>query len=716
MDFETYSEAGYVFDEATNKWLSIVSSPPHGLGAVGAAVYSEHPSTEVLCLAYDLKTSRGAHLWAPGRPLPVDLFAHIAVGGLIEAFNSGFEYLIWKNVCNARMGWPVLPLEQLRCAMAKARAHALPGALGNAAKVLGTEDQKMTEGRRLITKFCKPRNPTKKNPARRIRPEDDPEDAAKLYAYCLGDIKAEAAVSALTPDLNPVELTLWKQDQRINDKGVGVDVRSLRDCQKIVSQATARAVSELPGLTGGAVMAPTQLPSIKTWIAARGVQTDTLDADAVAGLLSGDLPPDVRRVLEIRASLGAASVLKLKAMARRMSGDGRLRGLFMYHGAERTGRWAGRGVQPQNLPNSGPAVSRCRCGRHHARKWIVCPWCGSAGTSAPVEWGLEAVEDVLHVTSSGNVDCVEYYFGDPVAAVSGCIRGLLCAAPGHELISSDYSAIEAVVLAYLAGEEWRLEVFRTHGMIYEMSAAKITGVPFDDFVKHKAETGEHHPMRKKVGKVAELASGYQGSVGAWRAFGADKHIGDDAKILAAVRRWREASPMIVKFWYGLRDAATDAIKNPGHCFSYRDITYGVSGDVLYCRLPSGRLLSYHTPRLIPGADRYGRPVEKITFMGWNTDHTKGPKGWIRFDTYGGKLAENVTQATARDILAHAMPQLEAAGYPIVIHVHDEPVSEVLTGFGSIEEYEDIMCRLPDWAKDYPIRAGGGWRGRRYRKD
>jgi DNA polymerase len=312
-----------------------------------------------------------------------------------------------------------------------------------------------------------------------------------------------------------------------------------------------------------------------------------------------------------------------------------------------------------------------------------------------------------------------------VAAVSGCLRGLFAAAPGWDLICSDFSAIEAVVLAELAGEEWRQEVFRTHGKIYEMSASKITGIPFEDFAKYKKETGQHHPMRKKVGKVAELASGYGGGLGAWKAFGADEFMTDD-EIRDNVKAWREASPAVKAFWYGLQDAAFMAVQNPGHCYSYQAprtahgqppaIIYGVKDDILYCRLPSGRNLTYHAPRLEPDTDYYGRPTLRLTYMGWNSDYKKGPIGWTRLDTWGGKLTENVVQAVSRDLLAFAMPPLERAGYPIVLHVHDEIVSEIPAGSGDVAEFEKIMSTVPAWAEGWPVKAAGGWRGKRYRKD
>jgi len=303
------------------------------------------------------------------------------------------------------------------------------------------------------------------------------------------------------------------------------------------------------------------------------------------------------------------------------------------------------------------------------------------------------------------------------------------ARPGHELICSDYSAIEAVALAELAGEEWRKEVFRGHGKIYEASAAKTFGVPLDDILRHREETGDHHPIRKK-GKVLELSLQYGGWVGALVAFGADEFMTED-EMATAAGGWRVESPAIVLYWggqsiwskaqqrrypelFGIEGAALNAIRSPGTEYVCRGIRFQVSQDVLYCTLLSGRRLTYHKPRLRP-SDR--RPDEEtISYEGWNTNPKNGPVGWICIDTYGPKLVENVDQATCRDIQRHGLIKLHRAGYPTVLHVYDENVGEVPEGLGFVQEYEMIMAELPAWCQGWPIRAAGGWRGRRYRKD
>jgi len=1020
LDFETYSEAGYFFNPDRQRW----EGPPHapagkkGLPVIGAPRYAEHPSTEVLSLAYDLKDGLGQRMWRRGALIddlmPYDLFDYIAAGGLLEAWNVGFERLIWENVCVKKMGWPPVPRGQWRCAMAKARAHALPGSLDKAGNVLQAAAKKDPEGKRLLDKFSVPRNPTKADTRLRLHPHLEHGGEA-LYAYNRQDIAAEAEISSRVPDLDPDELAWWQLDQEINARGVRIDVDGVRSCIAIVEQALTRYNGELLQLTGGVVQAASEIQKLQGWLGAYGCHMTSLDEEHVEQALGrAELHPAARRALEIRGLVGSASVKKLFAMDNQVCADGRLRDLYSYHAA-RTGRTTGNGPQPTNLPNHGPSVLFCHeCKHHHRAAGPYCPWCGAdAMHSEGVEWGPKAVEDALLVAQSQLLDLFETYFGDALPVISGCLRGLFVSAPGYDLICSDYSAIEAVVLAELAGEKWRRDVFRTHGKIYEMSASKITGIPFEEFEKYRRETGRHHPMRKKVGKVAELAcfspdtqvltqrgyvavvdvqandklwdgvewvshqgvvakgkrgvitldgvrmtpthpifidgswkaasalasnenmlfralengsenlpsrelskgfpavcgefgplvlagtakrpfrsqtcglesqlaatiaprknraepptsndttnmptfcrtlnidadcstgfllptiaavarktacflataveasgfakngngtralssciaslcrdgmtrlstwtgsmwtgitnpetfglsraasahrikgksttckdgsmswsdvydivnagprhrftiktssghllvhnSGYQGWLGAWKAFGADEFFTDD-EIKSAILAWRAASPAIVEFWggqsrnwqpelYGIEGCAVAAISSPGQEFSYRGITFIMRGDALYCRLLSGRYLTYHAPRLTPSARR---PREwTISYEGWNTNPKNGAVGWIRMETWGGRLTENIVQATARDIQVFGLRALERAGYHIVLHVYDEDVAEVPEGWGSVEEFERIMSTMPAWASDWPIRASGGWRGKRYRKD
>lgn len=687
IDFETYSEAGYVYDYATRKWEGLLNASKKGLSAVGVAHYAKHPSTRILSLAYKLPNQE-VRVWVPGDEIRIfNLFIDV---DYIEAWNVAFERWIWEEIAVKRHGFPPISPDKWRCAAAKSRAFALPGALADAGRVLQTAIQKDKDGARLLNKFSIPRNPTLKDPRIRILPSDDLEDAKKLYAYNKQDVEAELEISSILPALSPFELKFWQCDQEINHRGVQIDVVSVLSCIHIIEQAHAKYNAELPNLTNGAVSVSSEVTRIKKWMLSLGVETESLDEESITELLKNPLLlPQIKRVLEIRQLIGSAAVKKLYAMLNQCTLTGRLHDLFIYHSA-RTGRAAGAGVQPQNLPR------------------------GQEGFD---------VETALTVIHSGSLSAVETAYGNATMAVSNCLRGMFIAREGFDLIASDYSAIEAVVLAELAGEEWRREVFRTHGKIYEMSASTITNVSFEEICVFKETTGKHHEVRK-IGKVAELASGYGGWIGAWKAFGADEFLSEDA-IRNAILAWRSASPAIVQFWggqlddrytpyyYGIEGAAIQAVLYPGQSYSARSVSFQVLDGILYCTLPSGRKLVYHKPLLESSTRRPG--TYELSYEGWNTNPKNGAPGWIRQVTYGGKLVENITQAVARDILAHAIVNLEEAGYPIVLHVHDEIVAEIPQNQKSLGEFEKIMSTMPTWAADWPVVAKGGWRGKRYCK-
>ena len=765
IDFETYSEAGCVFNAEKGRWVG----PPgatkgkKGLTVVGAAIYATHPSTEILSLAYNLKDGQGPKLWRPGDAPPSALLAAVQAGQLIEAWNVGFEWWIWNYVGVRRYGWPPLALEQTRCAMAKARASSYPGSLDKAGQVMALTTPKDPRGAALMGKLTEPRNPTKKDTSRRRTPQSDPADFQALYEYNLRDIEAEAEASARCPDLTGEELEFWLADQRINRRGVGVDVENLHACAALVEKCLARYDTELHQMTGGAVERASQLERLKAWLATQGVFVGSgqgsMDEDAIAALIKS-LRPDqalARRALEIRQAVGSASVKKVFAMRNQVSPWGRLHDLFNYHGAH-TGRPTGEGPQPTNLPKAGPSVYQCpACGKHSGMHLGACAWCGMAkleGTKK-TEWGPEAMEDVLEAIRRGDLGLVEAVYQDAMLCVSGCLRGLFVAAPGKRLVSSDFSSIEGVVTAALAGEDWRMEMFATHGKAYELSVSKITGIPFAEIMAHagfddvespewwtrRARKGDHHPLRQTLGKVAELASGFGGWINAWKRFGADAFMGDE-EIKEAILAWRAASPAIVHLWggqekrdgwrtepcmFGLEGAFIRALLQPNewqHVERLDGSHTGVSyvyhrqEDAAYCWLPSGRAMTYRRPRLEANQRAFGGAYS-ITFERYNTNPQQGPIGWVRINTYSGKLAENVVQAVARDIQRYAIVNLEKRGYPVVLHVYDEDVSEVPEGFGSLEEFEAIMGTMPAWAtykgKPWPIKAAGGWEGRRYRK-
>lgn len=732
MDFETFSLAGYYWYPDKKKW----SGPEYGRGKkglalVGAAAYSEHPSTEVLSLAYNLRDGRGPQLWLPGMPPPQDLFDHIARGKLIQAWNCLFEWRIWHRVCVERLGWPPLPQYQLRDAMEKARAWALPGALGNCGKVLDLQTKKLTNGRKLLNKFSMPQNPTAKNPSTRHLPQDFPDDAADLYEYNIVDTDTEGEASLRTPDLSDDEQTFALYTRECNIRGVAFDSEAVDNMIATLNDAYAYYNAELRAVTGGVVEDANQLQPLSRWFTEQtGHPVDSLDDATLSALLDQALPDHVRRALEIRKMLSLAGVKKLWAMQRMATREKRLCDLFVYHGA-RTGRDTGADVQSQNLAKAGPALRWCEdmtCGKPYAQHLATCPHCGASEQfSRAAEWSFEATDDVIEAFKTRNFRHVEAVFGNVFESANGCLRGLLIAAEDHDLLCSDYSSIEAVVAAVIAGEQWRIDAFMEKKDIYLLSASAITGTPYEEYLAYKEQHGTKHPDRQKIGKPAELGLGFGGWVMALYQFGYD---GTEDEAKNVVVPWREASPNIVEMWggqvrgkpwrptsfelYGLEGCAIAAVQNPGEAYAYRGFTYVVKDDVLYCRLLSGRLLTYHKPRLAPHSKWEGQ--SQLSFEGWNTNPKMGGIGWIRIETYGGRLFENVVQATARDIMAHAVVNLEQAGYPLVLRVHDELVAEVPKGYGSVEHFEHIMATLPDWAAGWPIRAAGGWRGKRYRKD
>ena len=748
IDFETRSEAGFFWNG--DKWVG----PPgagqgkKGLPVIAAPAYAEHPSTDILTLSYELPGFNRPKRWRPGLPLPFDLFAWIEAGGAVEAHKVMFERLIWTHVAERRYGFPPLKPENLFCSMATARVNSYPGALGDLGDVLELPVRKNADGRRLLTKFSMPRKPTKSDPRFWIRPEDDPEDAERLYVYCDEDVMTEKAASAVLPPMTDAEREFWLVDQEINWRGLAIDRQGVRDCLAVLDAALARYGEEFRALTGG--LTPTQLEALKGWLSARGVHTQSLDADNLDYLLKTVLPHPpgglnpVRRALEIRALIGSASVKKCYAMENVASSDDRVRDLIVHHGA-RTGRPTGEGPQPLNLPKDGPKLVKCpSCSKPYAPARAICPWCGSTerSTKKP-KWSFEYADDVLSVMATRSLEAVEYYFGDAVLSIMGCVRSLFVAGPQMELIASDYSSIEAVVIAMLAGEQWRIDAFKNNEPIYLLSAAKITGRSVDEYVRYHEQNGEHHPDRQKIGKVAELGLGFGGWIGAWRVFDDSDTFTDD-EVKGHIKAWREASPAIVELWggqwrgspwngsperYGFEGAAVNAIQFPGELFTHAGISFRVEKmpngrPALMVTLLSGRRLTYHEPALTPSQRPYAAPDElSISYMTWNSNTKMGPLGWVRMSTFGGRLTENIVQAIAHDLLRFGILNLRAAGFPTVLHVYDEIVAEIPCRptpppgvlDARLAQFESLMAIMPPWALGWPVRASGGWIGRRFRK-
>lgn len=648
----------------------------------GAAAYAQDPTTEAICLALKWKDEDNPKIWfSPNFRFPHYRWASLPLIGddqvkqmmaeadIIEAHNAQFEFNIWKYVM-PRYGFDMFDVSKLRCSAAKAAMYGLPRDLAGACTAAGVAQQKDMEGSRLMMTLCKPRKALK---AEMLSDPDwehklywrgTPADFARLGAYCLQDVRSEEALSDAIPELPETEQKLWQLDLRINDRGIRIDSGAVRDILECVENHSADMRKEFQRMTG--LDSPTQRQKTLEHLIALGVQMEGLTAGDVKAALESTENPTAKRILEIRQSLSKSSTAKYQAFLDAKGADDRIRGCFMYHGAG-TGRWAGRIIQPQNFPR---------------------------GT-------FSDVEPCIRFFQNHDIDSVKMFYGDPMVAASTCIRSMIVPKPGYDFICADYSSIEGRVLAWLAGEETALEVYRSGRDPYKVAASAIYHVPYDEVTK----------QQRQIGKVAELALGYQGSSGAFNmmALGYGVKV-PEAEVKQIVEKWRESRPMTTRFWKELEKACQAAIKNPGKTYVYRSIKFGVRGNMLAMKLPSGRCLWYMNPRIEPKEMSWGEVKNVIAFDGVNSTTRK----WGRQYLYGGLLAENATQATARDLLVNGMFSVEAEGYSVVMHVHDEMIAEVPEGFGSVEELELLMCALPDWGKDIPLKAEG-WRGKRYKK-
>lgn len=652
------------------------------LKKTGVYAYAADPTTDVWCAAYAFDDGP-VHVWTPGQPCPAEIVEHVLLGGAITAHNAAFERVIWRYILTARYGWPEPATEQWRCTMVMSYAMAMPGSLESAAPAAGLDVMKDMTGRRLMLQMARPRKIEKGV----ITWWDDPAKIEKLIAYCKQDVEVERALEKRLRALSPSELALWHLDQRINDRGVLVDEKLAHAAKAIVKRAADTLDAEMRAATGGAVSKCSNRNELVAFVRSHGVECDSIAKAAMEELLeeSNTLPPIVRKVLELRKESAKASVAKIDALLRGKSPeDDRAKGLLQFHAAS-TGRWGGRRFQPQNLKR-------------------------------PEESDIDTLIDVV---ATGDFDYLAMMFDKPLSAVGDILRGLIVAAPGHRIVAADYSNIEGRVLAWLAGEGWKLRAFRdfdegTGHDLYKLTAGAILNKRPEDIDKNE---------RQAYGKVPELALGYQGGVGAFVTMGANYGVDLPVTQVEFIRDgWREKHPNIKQFWYDMENAAVSAVRDKGSVQSVGRIRFKVAGSFLFMQLPSKRFLCYPYPEVRAFDTPWGEPKEGLTYFSTIdvskkakvVDDPKNSSQWARIKTYGGMLVENATQAVARDVLADAMPRLEAAGYPIVLTVHDEVVCEVPDGHGSVEEMESIMCELPVWAAGLPV-AAEGFEGERYRK-
>lgn len=557
-----------------------------------------------------------------------------------------------------------------------------PAGLDAVGKALGLpqDKQKMSVGKALIRYFCIPCKPTKANGGRlRNLPEHEPEKWELFKTYCRQDVVTEMEVdkrlSAFpVPDFVQKQ---WETDQEINVRGVAVDMDLVECALYLDAQNRADRIEEAKEITG--LENPNSVSQLSGWLSKEtGKDINSLTKETVSELLTGSLSNDSKRVLTIRQELGKTSNKKYEALSVAVCSDSRVRGLLQFYGANRTGRWAGRIVQPQNLP----------------RTYIE-------GDMLPL-----AREMVKARNGAG----LEMVYGGVPDTLSQLIRTAFIAKPGSTLVDADFSAIEARMIAWLAGEEWVLDVFRTHGKIYEASASQMFGIPIEKIKKGNPE----YSYRQK-GKVATLALGYQGGTGSLVSMGALKMGIDEADLPEIVERWRTANSKIVSFWYAVDNASKEAVMNGrtvpimgGKLVFSKEYDPGSGLTFLTIKLPSGRKLYYAEPRM--GQNRFGSP--SILYLGQN----QTTKKWEPIETYGGKLAENCTQAVARDCLAEAIERLKVNGYNTVFHIHDEVVIECPNGSeADLDKVVEILSVTPEWAEGLPLNADG-WVNPFFKKD
>jgi DNA polymerase len=716
---------------------------PIDLTKAGVYRYTAHPDTDALIASYKIGDGP-LKRWRRGEPCPADIRAHVEAGGEIGAQNAAFERLMWWRVLTPKHGWPLPSLRQFRCTAVTAAAMSLPRSLAGLGDALGLEVKKDKRGAALMKIHS---IPTGYNPdgSPIWHPlADDPASMEEYHVYCDFDVLTEEAADRRLLPLSDAEMEVYWLNETINDRGLRIDVKSARAAIDMLDKAKKKINDELTLVTGGYVTAVTQTVPMKAWIESQGVTMPSMDKDDVDEFLHeiDDLPDRVRRVLELRQEGAKPSVEKIASMLSRVDEDERVRGVYLHHGAGQTGRFSSRGVQAHNMPKYRKVFE-----------------------NAIEKEGLRL--DVLFgAIRTGDPSVLEFMYGPemgrPLHLLSDAVRSFIWAAPGHDLLDADYSSIEGRMAAWFAGEEWKVEAFRAldrgegHG-IYELAAAGIYGVPVESVTKAQRPTG----------KVAELSCQYMTGAGGIRKFARqnkiklhtlygplwdaanlekrermekrveDRTAAHDANLAALGREgwivaelikvgWREKHPAISDMetgaWMQLENAAVAAVQNPGMSFPalFGRVRYMVAHGFLLCLLPSGRCLAYGMPKMqeveAPWADKTLEPERRekklsLTVRGVDAQTEK----WVRFPVYGGSLFNNVVQGAARDLLVNGMQKAEAAGYPIVLHTHDEMAAEVPRGFGDVGEFERLICELPDWAAGLPLTASG-WRGKRYRKD
>jgi DNA polymerase len=617
----------------------------------GVYAYADSPAFEILLFAWSFDGGETQIIdLAQGEKLPAEVEdAIFDVSVTKTAYNANFE-----RTCLSKHFGRYIPPESWHCSAVQAAMLALPRSLEDVGRVLGLDEQKMKEGKELIRYFCVPCKPTKANGGRtRNLPCHAPEKWELFKTYCKRDVDVEKFIRRKLHNfpITESEMELYRLDQRINDRGVLVDMGLVKQaiaCERLHKEIVTKRAYELTELEN-----PNSVVQLKGWLGDMGMEAESLSKKAVAGMIA-ETDGEVEELLRLRLMLAKTSVKKYEAIERSVCSDGRVHGMLMFYGANRSGRWSGKNVQLHNLPKNY----------------------------------LPDLELARNLVKQGRFEDIELLYDSTPNVLSELIRTAFIPKPGCRFVVADFSAIEARVMGWLSGEEWVLDVFRGDGRLYEMTASRMFGIPM-------AEIGKGSPERAK-GKVASLACQYGGSTGALVSMGAlDMGLTED-ELPPLVAAWRKANPHMVQFWWDVDAAAIKAVTEKQKTKVGRIIFEYKSG-ILFITLPSGRKLSYVKPRM--AVNKFGR--DGLTYEGISEN-----KKWSRIETYGPKLVENIVQGTARDLLAEAMLRVEKKGYPIVMHCHDEIIAEVPEGIGSVDEMCEIMAVQPEWAEGLPLRADG----------
>jgi DNA polymerase len=673
---------------------------------VGAWGYSLHETTSPLCLAW--KVPEGAvriwipdafhdAIWAEDPELMTEFYAPleelydlIRQGYLVEAHNAFFERSIWANVMVPRYGAPPVPHEAWRCSMSKAAAAGWPLNLKDLGAALGLTEQKDDAGHRMMLTVSKPRRLKDKS---KIHWHEDGQRLSTVFRYCIQDVVVEEMASDILPDLSADELRIWQLDQAINERGIYCDVPMCVAAEAINNELQDELNMELESLTAGAVTTAGQVAKLVEWLRSTGCMVGDLRRETVEWVLDGSKCPfqvtgSARRALEIRLSLSRSSVKKYTAMKMRAAADQRIRDTQLYCGAH-TGRWSGKGIQPQNYPAD-------RTG-----------WLSGEADGEPKNY-----DTVCDAVTVGSLQWLRFMYEKPSTALALTARGALRAAPGHDLVVADFASIEARALLWMA-RDVNLDRIRRGEDLYKFLASRIYSKPVESIQKGSVE--------RFVGKTGVLGLGY--GMG-WKKFQLFCEMAgvmlSEAQAKLAVTTYRKTFFGVPELWNAMERQAILAVQYPDREFSVNGlIRWFMVTDheipYLCCELPSGRLVRYPRPsagtRTPPWEN--AKPQPALFYEGFIRTGTGGRR-WGKHDTWGGTLVENVIQAFCRDLLAYSMLRVEAAGYPVVLSVHDELVSEVRKAFGSVEHFEELMEEIPSWATGMPV-AAEGWRGERYRK-